>query len=213
MTNLAIDNDVARKLSQYGLLRSLEPTYECAPEQHWVLPTLRFQLKLNDATKAIKILGSEKAYEDLKAFLLQAQEISSISVEAANLILGIESDNIDSGERVLLAHLLTEPHHILLTGDKRAICALGNSRVPSILIANKHRIECLEAIVLRFLEVIGFNEVSDAIRRQPQADVALSLAFGRSEPAPLSSVVQGLTSYLSELVQLSAGFYVAPPDR
>lgn len=207
--SLSLDSDVVRKLAAYALLTQVPAAFGCQPSECWVLPTLKFQLKLNHAAKASAILGSQVAVDEVTAFVAQAKEITDVSVSAANLVLALDLDGLDAGERTLIAWLLTETQHLMLTGDKRAVCALGRIDPASPVAQHRQRIRCLETIMLRFLEHLGFQPISDAVRSRPDADTALRAVFGNTVASDENSVLSGLHSYIENLVTSSNGFYVA----
>lgn len=207
--SVSLDSDVVRKLAAYELLTQAPAAFGCQPDDCRVLPTLKFQLKLNDAAKALTILGSQVAVDEVTTFVAQAKEITDVSVSAANLVLALDLDGLDAGEQTLIAWLLTEHHHLMLTGDKRAICALGRIDPASPIVQHKQRIRCLETIMLRLVEHLGFQPTSDAVRSRPDADTALRAVFGNSVASDEDSVLSGLHSYVAHLVTSSNGFYVA----
>jgi len=207
--SLSLDSDVVRKLAAYALLNQLPAAFGCQASNCWVLPTLKFQLKLKNADKGLAVLGSQAALDDVTTFVAQASEITDVSVDAANLVLALDLDGLDAGERTLLAWLLTEVEHLMLTGDKRAICALGHIDPASPIVQHKQRIRCLETIMLRLIEHVGFQTTSDAVRSRPDADTALRAVFGNCVPSGEPTVIAGLHSYVAHLVASSNGFYVA----
>lgn len=207
--SLSLDNDVVKKLGIYELLDRLADAFDCTAESCYVLPTLRFQLRLGDVAKATARLGSATAVQQVQTFIARAKEIGNISPEAANSVLSLEVDGLDPGEKTLLAWLMTELSHKLLTGDKRAICALGTLPDDSPIRSQRARIRCFEAVMISLLNKEGFGGVSAAVRAKPDADISLRLAFGNSHAADEPTVRSGLASYINDLVAQSNNFYVA----
>lgn len=201
-----LDSDVARKCCQYGLVDELVHSYGCLASDVAVLPQLRFQLRIGKPAAVAK-LGTEAAVAAAESFLAKAKEVQ-LSPEAANLVLSLQIPGIDTGEQVLFAALLMDQSSQLLTGDKRALATLAT--VPDAASAWP-RIRALEHAILRILSIEDFSRISAKIRSCPDADMSLSLAFGRTAPATKDSVVEGLSSYVNELIARTLGYYCGVP--
>lgn len=201
-----LDSDVAKKCCQYGLISELSRSYECAKTDFKVLPQLKFQLKIGKS-KALEKLGTASAVATAEDLLAHAQEIE-LSPQAANVVLSLQLPGIDTGEQVLFAALLSDQASRLLTGDKNALATLAT--VPFADSAWP-RIRALEHAVLRILANEDFAVVSAKVRSAPDADMSLSMAFGRSVAATESSVLEGLKSYINDLIDRTLGQYCGSP--
>jgi hypothetical protein len=168
-----------------------------------VLPQLRFQLHLGGA-KALTKLGTTEAVAAAEALVAQASEIA-ITPVMANLMLALNRRDIDSGEQVLFAAVLAQPGDHLFSGDKRAFISLSQLDDVDAIWPS---LSCMEELMYRVILAHEFAPVSAKIRARPDADMALSMVFGRSEPAAQDSVIEGLDSYLSDLTDDTAGKYV-----
>jgi hypothetical protein len=113
--------------------------------------------------------------------------------------------SFDTGESQLLAILVYRNARILLTGDKRAITALG-------LLAAEHaeaaavagRVACLEQLFIGLLKTVGGVALRSSVCAEPRADRMLSISFQCSSgAADDSTYLEGLTSYLNHLRQHS----------
>ena len=197
-----LDSDLARKVCQYGLINDLKLLCACSDADFTVLPQLKFQLKIGKPG-AVRKLGSERAVAAAGALLAQAQEIE-LGSDAANLLLSLELPGIDTGEQVLFAALVLNELATLLTGDKRALVSLASvDELSSVW----PRIRVLEDVVLGMVKTRDFYDISAKVRARPDVDVSLSLAFGRTAPAPLEGVIEGLVSYLQSLTEDTGGRY------
>lgn len=200
-----LDSDAARCLCQYQLLHELAGALECSLTDFAVLPQLRFQLKLGKS-KALEKLGSLEAIQLAEQLVASATEVT-VSVESANAMLLSGRPDIDAGELILFAALCDDESSALVTGDKRALVALSHlTEGPRDALWG--RLICLEEAVTLIVKHIGFETVSQKIRARPEVNTALSLAFGRSEAASRTSALEGLSSYIKDVMRSTQGKYL-----
>lgn len=198
-----LDSDVARKMAQYTLIDDMVACLGCGLSDLAVLPQLKFQLRIGTA-KALLKLGDEAAVEAATKLINAAQEIS-LGPEAANTLLALNRPDIDFGEQVLFAALLLDASRELISGDKRAMVAL--SQIETI----EHvwpLLRCLEDLLLLMVRAVAFDALSARIRGRADADIGLSIIFGRSQAASKESVIEGLSSHLNQLIKDTGGRYV-----
>jgi hypothetical protein len=89
-----------------------------------------------------------------------------------------------------------------VTGDKRAIAAADTIfPVLAELTGLAGKLACLEHLVMRLAERIGYAESRRRICAEPMADKALSLCFACNNPETRSdhSSLEGLKSYINDL--------------
>lgn len=113
-------------------------------------------------------------------------------------ILGVP---FDTGESLLAAILVSRRGCLLLTGDKRAICA-GDTLLRSIESAKplEGKLGCLEQLMLTYLENASFEDIRLSICAEAGADRAISSCFScYSDSATRESCLEGLTSYVEHL--------------
>lgn len=199
-----LDSDAARCLCQYELLHELADALGCSLLDFAVLPQLRFQLRLGKPN-AMDKLGSAEAIELAELLVAQASEVT-VSANSANALLLSNRPDIDAGELILFAALCDDAASTLVTGDKRALVALSAVADPA-LETLWARLICLEEAIALIIKHVGFEAVSQKIRARPDVNVALSIAFGRSTAAPSPSVLEGLASYVSDVMQSTQGKY------
>ena len=198
-----LDSDVARKMAQYTLIDDMVACLRCRLADLAVLPQLKFQLGIGTA-KALRKLGNEAAVAAANKLIDAAQEIS-LGPEAANTLLELNRPDIDSGEQVLFAALLLDASRQLVSGDKRAMVALSQIETIEHVWAS---LRCLEDLVLLMVHAMAFDALSANIRGRADADISLSIIFGRSQAAPKASVLEALGSYLNQLINDTGGRYV-----
>lgn len=69
-------------------------------------------------------------------------------------------------------------------------------------------LRCLEDLVLLMVHSMAFDALSSSTRGRAEADIGLSIIFGRSQAAEKERVIEGLGSYLRQLVSDTMGRYV-----
>ncbi|MDH7972525.1 hypothetical protein QH494_10055 [Sphingomonas sp. AR_OL41] len=83
---------------------------------------------------------------------------------------------------------------LLLTGDKRAVAAIGALPLP----LPPHRVACLEQLLGSLAEANGPDTVRSAVCAEPAVDKALAAACCCSSP-PGTDPRPGLASYVEHL--------------
>lgn len=202
-----LDSDAARKLCQYQLIHELTRALDCELIDLAVLPQLPFQLRLNNPPSALKKLGSEESVA-LAMELVYHASIVEVRIEQSNYFLDVERPDIDSGEAVLFAALYQSPRDTMISGDKRAFVALSKINDQTAAESIWARLICLEEAIMLILGSERFEDVSAKVRARSDVDKALSLAFGRSQAAEQSSVVEALTSFVCDLKHTTDGRWV-----
>lgn len=204
-----LDSDAAKKLAQYDLLGYLTNAYQCELSDIAILPQLKFQLKLNNPTAALRKLGSEDAVIAAHALITSATEVS-ITNTSANPFLALSSPDIDSGEQVLFAAIYERDEYELISGDKRAYIALSKIQDQVVTEGIWSRLICLEEAVYAIVTTQDFSIASRKIRSRPDVDISLSIIFGRTTPNTLEDVKKGLMSYLKDLAVNTQNKYILP---
>lgn len=142
---LLSDNDIWLKFAQMNLLDEALDWLAPGNATVFVLPTLRFWLRLNRPEAALQRHGPE-VVDRLKRGLLRTRELAE--VPSADVVAQfVDHQGIDNGELLLFAALATQTTTILATGDKRSIVAFGSATDLAPLAARcAGRIVCLEQI-------------------------------------------------------------------
>lgn len=198
---LAVDNDVVHKLARYLLLDGLQ-----ARLASWggagVLGTARFVVR-----KRLIAEHGENAHVSAFDTFAHAAEVLEPTDEETRFAGELEElaskhvVDLDTGESLLTAIVITRSLERLLTGDKRAIRALAAlSAYTDQLAPILGRVACLEQLMLLLLDDLGMEAVRPAVCSVPAADRALSICFSCTVAAVnVESVIDGLNSYINDI--------------
>ncbi len=117
----------------------------------------------------------------------------------------------DVGESQLLAILVKQKARLLLTGDKRAIAALGILTVSQPLLESAAgKVVCVEQLFLELIRLMGGAKLRSLICKEPGMDTALSICFGCvSGEKDESEYLTGLTSYISDIKRTASQMLAA----
>lgn len=188
------DNDILFKLAHCNLLDLLPACLGVSASEIGILPTCIHKLRRVLKGDAI-VLGR------IEAFCAQVTVLKDDDVDSDTLAMLLDT-GADAGEAILAATICKTPESYLLTGDKRAIQALGKLPAGDVKDGITSKVICFEALVLGMLENYGFEQLQANFIDGAKCDSMLAMAFGpaRSE----SHAVDCLTSYLDALRQTSA---------
>ena len=204
-----LDSDAATCLCKYELVEDLSAALNISIADCFVLPQLRYQLRLNNLKKATTKLGTLAAVAQAQLLVSSASEIIVLA-DSANYVLLEGTPDIDGGELALFAALCASSDSKLLTGDKRSLVAL--CKVEGQVASSSYwaRILCTEEAIALIIEKFGWEHVSKKVRSRPDANMGLSIIFGRTTANSAEVVADGLKSYLNELVANTKGKYASP---
>ncbi|MDZ7920057.1 hypothetical protein [Rhodoferax sp.] len=165
------DNDIIHKLACCGLLQELLQWLGVPPAEVWVLPSMRFMLRK-------KLKADAAALADLEQFLLQVSDLPAADIN----MLALFPLEMDVGERQMLAILVNTPEvEHMVTGDKRALRLIGGMCANDPALnqrLNQARVDCLESIMLAFIEQLGFEAVNAKVLGGLKSDTVLQADFG-----------------------------------
>ncbi|RYG85374.1 MAG: hypothetical protein EON58_23090 [Alphaproteobacteria bacterium] len=151
------DSDVVRKLAYCELLAEFLQYLKCPPNEVWVLPTLRFQLRR-------KLANAPEALRNFEQFLLKVKNIPQAKIDTLERF-----ESLDVGEGQLLAILCDEPRvSQLVTGDKKAldkVAALTYGDEQLRVRLQETTVLCLESILIGLVAKRGFNVVQARVRK------------------------------------------------
>jgi hypothetical protein len=197
-----VDNDVVLKLCCYGLGGVLAGGF--GAERPVMLAVGRFTLRdrvrrsqsINDRDRVARDL--EQAFELTTQATPTTDEIEfAARLEELALSRSLE---LDTGESQLLAMLLMRPHPLLVTGDKRAIIAVGGLELAEA----RHRLACLEQLLVTLLGSVPLNIMRQGVCSEPKTDKAATACFSCTAPSvDGDDVLVGLESYVEHLRRLS----------
>lgn len=165
------DNDIIHKLACCGLLQELLQWLGVPPAEVWVLPSLRNMLRK-------KLKENVEALIDFEGFLTYV----SVLPEADINMLALFPIEMDPGEQQMLAILVNTPEvEHMVTGDKRALRLIGSmcAKDPALeQRLNQARVDCLESIMLAFIEKFGFEAINTKVMCGLKSDKVLQASFG-----------------------------------
>jgi hypothetical protein len=187
VADAALDNDVILKGASYGNLTELLAALPGSPYAHGALGAARFMLPKKLAKKSVTRM--EGAMADLTRALATFEVLEPSEEEqrlAAELQFNAQKANLplDAGEAQLTAMVVRRGLRHLLTGDKRAIGALGATDYPDGLDRAElgQRVLCLEQAVWTLLNSQGAAAVRGAICSERDVDTQLRICFSCSSP-------------------------------
>lgn len=202
-----LDNDIALKVVCYGLVDETVAATTINDTPPAMLSVGRFVLrrKLTKPGRVQDTSAAETALSQLLALVgfvepVEAEVALAAEIEAASVRNGLE---LDSGESLLLAILHLRDCAYLVTGDKRAVMAMG-------VVArqlSEGRIRCLEQLIAHLVDRMGVSTVRRHVCKEPWTDRALSAAFSCASAAEQSPeyVAEGLSSYIEYLRRKAPG--------
>ncbi len=205
---LLIDNDALLKLARYGLIdaalcrlgATVEDLRVSATASFSLLPAKNRLLRCKDGASASRV----------EAVLAGSKHVDAESIDPNLLDVLNAAPLIDSGEALLFAAGVADENTYVITGDKRVLVALSNTpAIAHVAEALSHRVISIEILLAELIER-DFAETQLAVRRNPDVDKALCIAFGMSAPAPLESVREALNSYAAHL-RKATGELLVPP--
>lgn len=187
MTDAALDNDVVLKGASYRLLAEMLKAVPGGPYTYGVLGAAQYMLPKTLAKK--QIAGMADAATELHAVLQGCEVLEPSEVErrlAADLQFSAQqaSFSLDAGEAQLTAMVITRKLKLFLTGDKRAIAALGSVPFPAGLSRAylAHRLVCFEQAIWALCEVLGAQAVRKAVCAESGVDAQMRICFSCSSP-------------------------------
>lgn len=214
MATTAVDNDVAYKAICYAIAPQLLSQEHLGCDTIAILGSARFVL--TGLLKKERFLAWEVGEQRLADLLEFSQFIEpseeevlfAADLEAAAMATGLQ---LDTGESLLASVLTTRGLDSFVTGDKRAVEALGCLRDDiAQLEAMDGKVVCLEMIVADLLQKVDPVWLRSSICAQPKVDRSLAICFScSSETREVEEVLEGLRSYTSHARKASNGL-IAP---
>lgn len=215
MTTTAVDNDILLKGACYDLLAEMVGVVPATPDDVGVLGAASYVL-VKRLRKKGRCSNGEEAADRLDQFLQDAttlepthDELSlAADLELAALRAGVD---LDGGESQLSAMVLQRGLAWLVTGDKRAVMALGCLREgDEDLMPLDGKVLCLEQLFARLLADTDPIPIRDAVCAEPNVDKALTICFScsSSEVSP-DQWQEGLKSYIADIRRAATSLLAA----
>jgi len=207
-----IDNDVLKKLITFELFDRTLDLFNCSYQQVNILETAQY--KFEGDWRKLKKGKSRKTedklikYEEVVALAKILPQISEVSV-AIEIFEQLSSfENIDPGEAILTSHAIAllkkDEDAQIFTGDKRFLIALAQVDLPEINSYLKHRMWCLEQLVLKNIDYYGFEWVREQIVPVRDCDRAIKAVFGSGDQSSSCNAIPTLKQYIED-VRASTG--------
>lgn len=202
-----IDNDVLKKLITFELFNRTLDLFNCSYQQVNILETAQYKFE-GDWRKFKK--GKNRRtedklikYEEVVALVKTLPQISEVSV-AIDIFEQLSSfENIDPGEAILTSHAIAllkkDKDAQIFTGDKRFLTALAQVDLPEINAYLKHRIWCLEQLVLKNIDCYGFEFIREQIVPVRDCDGTIKAAFGSADQSSSCNAIPTLTQYIEDI--------------
>lgn len=146
-----------------------------------------------------------EAHERICAFV-EGANIANEGPLPEDLAILSAVDGIDSGEAILLALCSRTAGSIFVTGDKRALRALGSvAGLEEIRAALQGRVYCLECVIRLSIEHLGFAVALPRIVSGCKCDKVLEIAFASGLKTTATNADEALRSYEEGLRKETAG--------
>lgn len=221
-----LDNDIILKLVTYKLL---EPTIQnlgiSDKTQVKILDSFKYKfskpINRNRGNRAndISRYDIEKALEIAGIYGCISESDIDINVYTQlleyNKTINNCNNTIDKGEAILISYayyLNQQGNNIyLLTGDKRCLLALANSGFTEIVKHLEGKVWCLEQLILKDIEMLGFDIVQAKIYTATDCDMNIKFIFGYSIESPEYRVKEDLIKEIADLRQKTDGLLYPYP--
>lgn len=203
-----VDNDVAVKLAKWGLLKRFgQHLTKQGRAELFMVPTLKYRFKLDDRAKAVALLGSGAAVDQLTDFAVLCKPVKGHSAEVAKALAGVPS--VDAGEATLFAAAASFDAALVDTGDKKALRSLGALGAEHLAVAAlSSKVACLEQTMSYLIGRWSFDVVREAVAATPCADASTARCIsGATEGDALAA----LNSKIDELRPACAGILCVAP--
>jgi hypothetical protein len=199
-----VDNDIIFKLVCYGLIEEMLLGHGEPRRSVGVLGAARYVIKKR-ITKKLQT-STATAVEILEAFIdrviiLEPTEAEQLMAADFELAAQHAAVALDTGESQLCAILIARALPLLLTGDKRAICAIEQLlTIADRLNSVAGKVKCLEQLMLDSLSEDNCRRYRSMICREASIDRTLSICFScSSDDAAIDGIISGLKSYINDL--------------
>lgn len=193
---LLIDVDVLGKCAHWDMLSELPTLLGIAQADMATVSSFKYRAarasSKPDGKLFLTVEAAARAAEFVAVFSSLPEPDAFYLAALANV------SGIDPGEAILFSVAASNERSIVLTGDKRAISALGASNSVATKKLNG-RIIVMEQVVRAALEARGINWLRDHICRHHKIDKAIAVAMGSGCDASENSVKAGLISYIGSI--------------
>ncbi|NJN73369.1 MAG: hypothetical protein HC799_11460 [Limnothrix sp. RL_2_0] len=202
-----VDNDILKKLATFQLFDSTLKIFHITYQNVKILGTAKY--KFRNSRKKIKSGRSRQASDEVINWdrLIRLTEtlpcIENTEIDLNLFAQLSEYKDIDAGEAELVCQAISliqkDKLAQIFTGDKRFIKALAKVDLQPVHDALKNRILCLEQIVLKNIENLGFEEIRHLVAPVRECDKSIKSVFGSGIHTDKDNAVSTLNGYISDL--------------
>ena len=202
-----IDNDVLKKLATFGLFDLTLDLFDSSYQQVKILETAQYKFNRDwQKFRKGKIRKTENTlikYEQVLELAKSLPQISDSSWDQEIFEQLSSFPNIDAGEAILTSHAIAllkkNEEAQIFTGDKRFLTALAQVDLPEINTYLKHRIWCLEQLVLKNMDCYGFEWVREQIVPVRDCDRAIKAVLGSGDQSSSCNAIPTLKQYIEDI--------------
>lgn len=202
-----IDNDIIKKLATFQLFNHTIDLFDSNYNQVNILETAKYKFEADwkkfEAGRSRKLEDNIINYKEILRLTQTLPNISqaSINQELFGKLSSIE--NIDQGDAILASHTINiiqkDISAQIFTGDKRFMRALATVDLPIIRESLENRVWCLEQLILKNVEVYGFETIRELVVPVRECDTAIMTVFGSGLKSNEENSCATLKSYIEEL--------------
>ena len=204
-----IDNDIIKKLATFQLFNHTIDLFDSNYNQVNILETAKYKFEADwKKFEAGRSRKQEDKIINYKEILRLTQTLPNISQASINqeLFEKLSSiENIDQGDAILASHTINiiqkDISAQIFTGDKRFIRALAKVDLPIIRESLENRVWCLEQLILKNVEVYGFEAIRGLVVPVRECDAAIMAVFGSGLKSNEENSCATLKSYIEKLRQ------------
>lgn len=194
---LFVDNDILLKLGSANLLQDINKIFGVDNSSIFILPTAIPYFKNNK--KLIKKYSRE-VLDNIIEIIRNYSQIPNDYVDSDTHIILSNIPYIDSGELMLYSIKPLSNEFLILTGDKNSIKTLySNIQLAKIALRLKHKIACLEYLVIRIMEIENFDFLAKKIIESKFCGDDALKSFFNQQSLTKEKALEGLFSYLNNL--------------
>ena len=210
-----MDNDIILKLSTYGLFEKTLNTFGAEINQVKILETFKYKFKREPQQKR-KRNPNKYNLEDALSVVETCDKISIHNINQEDFIQLQKIEGIDIGEAIIISYVsyLNKQNNLsyLLTGDKRCLKNLNVPETNQITDYLQGKIWCLEQLILKDIEIYGFNCIQEKVYPFRDCDTNLKLIFGYSRESAEQQVREALATEIRQLRKETGNLlYPYPP--
>lgn len=212
-----LDNDIILKLATCDIFDDTLLALGADASQIKILDTFKYKFqKQIQRTRGSRATSNsrynvQKALEITQNFVtISESDISEADTSIYTRLLNYstnsnDNNTIDKGEAVLISNVCYANRegniNYLLTGDKRCLKALTSSDFTDIVEYINGTVWCLEQLILKNIEEVGFDMIQAKIYPARNCDSSIKFIFGYSEAASEEIVTEGLRQEILNLRQ------------